>query len=313
MDFQTSLISVGQLIALTLPGYFLSKAKMLPADIGNSLVTLLLFVAMPSLTISNFLKIDYSPELIIDMGLMVLFGFILLISSFFLTKLFLIKFTDNAAKRVCIAAGYMSNCSFIGVPIIQTFFPNNPQPILYVSMFMVAVSVLTWTLMIYIITGDKKYIRFNTSLINPGIVTLIIATPLLIFNVSFPNPVLRVFEYLAGMNTPLAMLIVGIRLADIKLKELFTSIKVFYLSFIKLVLIPLYTFGLLMLVRNIIHINAMTATTLFIVMAMPSASYVIVFSERYNGDHETAVKCVLLSSLLSILTIPFLMPLSAFF
>jgi predicted permease len=198
----------------------------------------------------------------------------------------------------------------MGIPVIQTFFPNNPEPILYVSMFIVAVNILSWTLLVYVITGNKKFIRLKASLLNPGIIALVIAVPLLIFDINFPFPALRVIDYLANMNTPLAMLIVGIRLADIRLKDLFTSSKVLYSSIIKLVLVPLYTFGILILVNNIFPLNSIVSMTLFIVMAMPSASFVIVFSERFNGDRLTATKCVLLSSLLSILTIPLLMTLS---
>jgi predicted permease len=313
MDFFTSLTSVVVLIALAMPGYILGRLKMLPEDISGGLVTLMLYVACPFLTISTFTKTPYTPELMLNMGLVVLLGFVLLVGSYYISKICFSLVKEDAAKRVCVASGYMNNCSFMGIPVIQTFFPDNPEPIIYVSMFVVTFNILSWTLLVFTITGDKKFIRLKSAFFNPGMVTLIIATPLLIFNIKPPRVAANIINYLANMTTPLAMLIVGIRLADIRLRELFTSSKVYLSAFVKLVIIPLFSFAVILLARRFLPISTTVALTLYVVMAMPSASFVIVFSERFNGDRSTAVKCVLLSSLLSILTIPLLMLLSAWF
>ena len=313
MSFLTSVSSVILLMCLALPGFILSKAKMLPDNLSIGLVNVLLFVVMPSLSISNFLKTDFSTGLITNLGLVVIFGFFFLISSYLLARFFFIKFKENPSKGVCVAAVFLTNCSFMGIPVIQTFFPNNPEPILYIAMFLIPMNVLTWTLLVYSITGNKKYIRLKAALLNPGFITLVISITLVVLKIDLPKIVLRVFEYFGSMNTPLAMIIVGIRFADIKFRELLTSAKVFYSSFLKLVIVPLFTFGVLMLARHIFPMSTMVATTLFIAMAMPSGNFVIVFSEKFNGDRQTAAKCVLLSTLLSLVTIPFMMMLIRYF
>jgi predicted permease len=109
------------------------------------------------------------------------------------------------------------------------------------------------------------------------------------------------------MTTPLSMLVMGIRLADIRLRDLFQSLNVYLAVSVKLILVPIATLGILLLVQQVIPANAMVYKTLFILSAMPSAVYVIVFSEKFHADRITAVKCVLLSSVLSIITIPLMM------
>jgi predicted permease len=78
---------------------------------------------------------------------------------------------------------------------------------------------------------------------------------------------------------------------------------------VKLAVIPLFSLLVIMAGKQLLPITA--TLTLYIVMAMPSASFVIIFSEKFNGDRLAAVKCVLLSSVMSIVTIPLLMLLSS--
>jgi predicted permease len=312
MDFLTSLVNVGLLIALAMPGYILGKLKMVSGNIIDGLVAILLYVACPFLGILSFSRTTFSPGLLVNMGSVILLAFILLVGSYYISKIFFSGMKEDPVKKVCVACGYMNNCSFMGIPVIQTFFPNNPEPLIYVSMFAVAFNVLSWTLLVFTITGDKKHVSLKAALVNPGMITLIISAPLLIFDINFPPVLSNMVSSLANMTTPLSMLIIGIRLSEIKLRELFTSSKVYLSALIKLVIIPLFSFVIIILGKQFLPISTTVTLTLYIVMAMPSASFVIIFSERFNADRVTAVKCVLLSSVMSIATIPLLMLMSGF-
>jgi predicted permease len=308
--FVTSLIGVALLIALAMPGYILRKLKMLPGEIVNGLATIMLYVTCPFLTISSFAKIEYYDGLLFNMVLTFILAFVLLPGAFFIGKLCFMRAKENAEKRVCVAGSYMNNGIFMGVPVLQIFFPGDPEPIVYAMMFAAVFNILSWTLLVYTITGDKKYINLKSALLNPGTVSLVVALPLLMFNIHLPEGVITMANFLANMTTPLSMIIMGIRLAEIRLLDLFTTFKVYVTTFIKLIVAPLFAFGVIAVLRLLVPVDHTLARTLYIVMAMPSAAYVIVFSEKFNGDRVTAVKCVLLSSLLSIVTIPLMMLLS---
>jgi predicted permease len=310
MDFITSLINVGLLIALAMPGYILGRLRMIKGDAIDALVNILLYVACPFLSIMAFIRTEFSSALLINMGSVILFAFVLLIGSYYVSALIFRGIRESPVKKVCLACGYMNNCAFMGIPVVQTFFPNNPEPLIYVSMFGIAFNVLSWTLLVFTITGEKKYVRLKAAFLNPGMITLIIAAPLLIFDIN-PHPVLAdMMSGLANMTTPLAMIIVGTRLSEIKMRELFSSPQVYLSGAVKLVIIPLFSLIVILLGKRILPITPTVTLTLYIVMAMPSASFVIIFSEKFGGDRLTAVKCVLLSSVMSIVTIPLLMLLS---
>jgi predicted permease len=307
VNFTTSIISVGLLFVLAMPGYLLRRFKLLSGEIAGGLVTILLYIACPFLTISSFEKTEFSTGLLVNMVVVVVFGFVLLCGSWFISRVCFSFFPEDAEKRICVASGFLNNCSFMGIPVIQTFFPGNPEPVIYVSMFTVAFNLLCWTLLVYTITGDKKYIHLRRALINPGTITFLFAIPLLVFDINFPPPVSAAVNYLANMTTPLSMLVIGIRLAEIPATKLFTGKKIYWSSFVKLILVPFFSFGIIYFFGPIVGLSHTAAMTLYIVMAMPTGSFVMVFSERFGGHHETAAKCVFLSSILSIATIPVLM------
>jgi predicted permease len=309
MNFLTSLISVGLLIALAAPGYILRKLKMLPNDFIDGLVTLLLYVAVPFLVISAFIETPFSRTLVFNMAAVITLAFVQLTASYAVCRLCFSFKKDTAARKVCIAGGFLNNAAFMGIPLMQVLFPGNPEPILFVSMFTVAFNLTSWTLLVYTITGDKKYIRIKAAVINPGTISFLIALALQFFRVRLPVPAVNAMHFFANMTTPLSMMVMGIRLADIRFRELFQSLNVYLSVFVKLILAPLTVLGILLLVKRFIplDIDMMIYKTLFILSAMPSASYVIVFSEKFNADRITAVKCVLLSSVFCIITIPIMM------
>jgi predicted permease len=296
-----------------MPGYILRKKNMLKGDIVDSLATILLYVGTPFLTISSFAQTEFYDGLLFNMGMVVLFGLILFIGSYYVSKLCFSRAKESALKRVCVAGGYMGNSAFMGIPVIQAYFPNTPEPLIYAAMFGVAFNIIAWTLLVFTLTGDKKFVSLKSAFINPAVFSLIIAVPVLIFDIQIPPTAATGINFLANLTTPLAMFIVGIRFAEIRVRDLFTSLSVYMSALVKLAIIPLFSLGIIAILRTFLPVNRTMALSLYILMAMPSASFVIVFSEMFgNGDNVTAVKCVLLSSLMSIVTIPLLMLLTGF-
>ncbi|MDR2478500.1 MAG: AEC family transporter [Treponema sp.] len=311
MDFLTSLINVGLLSALGLPGFILRKFKMVTGEFSDGLATILLYVSFPFVTISTFTRTGFDSRLLVNMGLTVVLGMIMLLGSYFVSLLCFMPLKKNAAQKAGVACGYMSNSAFMGIPVIQTFFPDRPETVVYAAMYGIAFNVIAWTLLVYTLTGDKKYISLKAALLNPGTLSVVIALPVLLFDISFPSQITRVIDWLGNLTTPLAMFIVGIRLAEIRLREIFTAFVVYWSAMVKLVVVPLFAFCVIILAKILVGLDGNLAVVIYILMMMPSASFVIVFSEKFGGDRVTSVKCVLLSTLLSVITIPVMLLLSS--
>lgn len=323
MDFLTSLINVALLIAMAVPGFVLRKTGLLKSGSLKPLVVVLMYVAQPFLTVSSFAKKVFEMSILTNMGWVALLSFVLLVIAYFVSRAAFIfprlsKPADEsgddtqynrrlAVKRVCVVSSFMNNCGFMGIPVIQAFFPGNSEMIIYVAVFLAVFNLISWTLSIFVLTGDKKHMSIKKALLNPPTVALIVALPIFFTKTVLPLPVASTVNFLGDMTTPISMIILGIRLAEIKILSLFTDMSVYISSLVKLIIVPLISLGLLMLLRLFCPLENVVVITLFIIMAMPTAAATINFAELYDADSAAAVKTTLLSSILSVLTIPVLM------
>jgi predicted permease len=251
-------------------------------------------------------------RLLVNMGITAVFTFVFLVAIYFIGKLCLSFSQEDAAKRVCVASTMLANCGFMGIPIMQTFFPGNPEPVIYATVFTVVSNALAFTLGIYAMSGDRKYISAKKAFLNPPTVALIVALPLFFIGVVLPAPVLTTVDYISNMSAPISMLIMGIRLAQIRFADLFKTARVYATVFIRLILSPLFALGVMLLLRLAFQIDGMVITVMYIILAMPVASTTIAFAEMLDSDVAVSVKCTLLSTMLCVVTIPVLMLLTGF-
>ena len=114
-------------------------------------------------------------------------------------------------------------------------------------------------------------------------------------------------SYLGDMTLPLSMIILGVRLADMRPISLVNDWKIYVASAIKLILSPLLSLGCLLLVNLVLPIDPYVMVALYVIAAMPSASIALNFAEMFGGDKETAAASTLMSTILCIFTSPVLM------
>ena len=306
MDFLSTFLIVLLVIALAVPGFALKKAKLLPDGASNALAVLLLYVAQPFLMVSSLLNKTFTTSLLPDFAAVALFAVVLQLMLYFLSKLFFVKVKEEPTRRICVASSYLGNVGFMGIPVMKALFPSDDTIILYTVIFNIVFNAMTWTLAVYAITGDKSKIKPVKILLNPPTIATVLALPFFFCNVSVPDNVLATIGYLGDMTLPLSMVILGIRLADIKFTRLFTGAPVYGVALVKLVVSPLAALGVMLLVRLLIPIETTVIVALFIIFAMPSASSALNFAEMYGGDCDTAAKATLTNTLFCVLTIPIL-------
>lgn len=295
------------LVALALPGFILVKTRLMPQSSSKAFTVFLLYVCQPFLTIRSFIQAEYTPATLKNIGIVVMFAFVFLIGLTFLCVPIFKRIKEDIARRASIGAAVFGNCAFMGIPFLQALFQSDPLPILYCNVFLIVFNFITWTLLVFILTGDKQHISVKKALLNPSTVSLVVALPLFFTNAAVPNEIMVPVGFLADMTSPVSMTVLGIRLAGIKFKELFIDARLYFASFVKLVAVPLISLGLIVLFRLVCPFDRMVAVTLYIIMAMPSATIVVLLSERYGIDSSFAAKVTLLTSVLSFVSVPVLL------
>lgn len=234
--------------------------------------------------------------------LLIFFVIALAIQSVMLGGFFLVfrKKYEDIRYRVYTLATTLGNCTFMGVPLLEALFPDNPETVVFSLAFFLAMSILSWTAASYIITQDRRYISIRKLVLNPAVLSMAVAIPIFVSGLRFPEQFENMITLLGRMTTPLCMLVLGMRLATVQIKPIFTSGLQYFVIAIKQLAMPLIAYAVL----SLFSLDPIMKQTLFILTATPVASIVLNFAEMLGQGQKTAANVVLLGTLLSVLTIP---------
>ena len=300
MQFSLTLIYVAIMLAYAIPGFFLIKFKAIVPDHIASFSKLLLFVAQPCQVISSFQKISYSGGTMKNMLVFLILSFLIQILLLFFAWLILKKLYARIENRVFTIASFMTNCTFMGVPLLEKLMPEHPEAAVYAMMFSMSMNILAWTICAYIITGQRKYISVKKIIVNPAVLPLFVAVPLFLTDISLPAAIRDMVDLLGKMTTPLCMLVLGMRLATVKWKDTFLVPAHYIMAAVNQLLMPVLAYVLC----NILKLNTDVRNALVIVCCCPIAAIVLNLTEILRGGQKTASSLVLTGTILSVFTIP---------
>ena len=134
----------------------------------------------------------------------------------------------------------------------------------------------------------------------PSFLAMLVAYPMFLNGWSFPPQIESAIELLGRMSTPLCMVIMGMRLATVSVKELVTDWRSLLASLIKLIAFPLAMLGVMLM----LPVEPFVRAAMFLVACCPSATVMLSLCEIINHGQKSAANTVLISTLLSVITIP---------
>lgn len=303
MNFEITGLNALMLVALCLPGFFLTKANVLKEEHIKGFAVFLLYVCSPALSIYSFQQAECSMEILINIGILLLvttFMQVLIMGIGFLINIKTYKI--DGASRVATVAAAFGNVGFFGVPILQALLPDHPEAMVYSAVMSVMMNLIGWTLGTFMMSGDRKHVSVKNFLINPTTLCLLIALPLFFTNTSLPKPVMNFVEFFSKMSTPTAMTVLGMRLAFVKFRDLMDYRQVVAI-FLKLIALPLITFGIM----YALPVDETLKISMYILSCMPPAAITLNFAELSNTSPKTAANIVVVGSLLVAITLPVLL------
>lgn len=303
------LIKVVILVALAAPGFIMRKIKMIPDGTSKGLGNILLYVGIPFLILENFQGVEYSPDIL--RGILMAFALSVIAHCLIIlvAKLVFRKDPDEARRRAAIVSSVFSNCGFLGIPILLLMLPESPEAVIYAVIYNAVFDYLLFTYGIYEMSGDRRFVKAKKAVLNPITVILVIALPLFFAGVDLGEvspEIMDAVGMLGGLCTPLAMLIMGINLAEMSLKEIFLNWRMYVVAALKLIVAPLLMFGLVSLVGLVYPISRTLKAAMIIMAAMPTATITIAFRENYRPDSKDCSAHVLGTTLFSVVEIPVL-------
>lgn len=299
-------LTVGQqvliLFILMAVGFLCGKIGFLNDTVAKKITDILLYIVAPCIIIRSFIR-EYDPSMLLSLLYIFIATIAVHILSIVITKA-VFRSKDESRQCVLRFGAIFSNCSFMSLPLLQQILGNDG--VLYGATFVAVFNLITWSYGIVLMSGDKTLLSPRKILLNPAIICVFVGLVIFIYSIPIPTILYQPISYLADLNTPLPMLVIGFYLSQADLKSAFTD-KMAYLSVLfRILIIPIIClFGL-----YFCGIRGTILTALVVSISAPTAAMTTMFSAKFNRDTALSVKLVALSTLFSIVTMPLMVALT---
>lgn len=301
----SNFITVGEqvliLFILIAVGFVCGKINMFNDNSVKNMTDFVLLIVTPCVIIECFQR-DFDPNMLKNLGISALISLCTFVCSIIIANL-IIHDKNKASEKVYRFSAIFSNCAFMSLPLQSAIL--GADGVFYGAAFVAVFNLIVWSYGVISMSGDKN-INFIKILLNPGILGVIIGITFFLLSIKLPSPILKPISYLAGLNTPLPMVIIGYHLSKAYPKKSLKNAKMYFVIFIRLILIPFSALGILLL----FNIDKSVLIACLIAISAPTAAIATMFSAKYNQDTELSVNIVSISTLLSIITMPLIVALS---
>lgn len=301
---ESALILLKQLITMFIfmgVGFVLFRKKMITENGSKELSSILLYIVLPAVIIHSYC-VNRTPEKVQGLGLSFGVSAVLLILAMVISGLIF----GRRHKIENIGVSF-SNCGFMGIPLVEAVLGG--EAVFYCSAFVAILLFLQWTYGVFIMTGDRKAISAKTIVTNPILISTVIGVVLFLVQVPIPKVVDGALGSLSALNAPVAMIVLGVYLAQTDIKSMFLDRTLYGASVIRLAVIPLASIALLCLFPA--SMNEMKMI-LLISASAPIGANVAIFAQKVGLDYTRAVKDVCLCTILSIISMPLLIMLASY-
>ena len=315
-----SLIVLKQLVimlVIALCGFTFAKVFKVTEGEQKFLSKLLLYFINPFLVFNSFVTTAFSVEKLKNMGIVAVVS---LIIHFFMIGLAFVTIRKNSENQkeedyniIDRLTVIFTNCGFVGIPLISSVF--GAEGVLYLIGFLVCFNILLWTFGYKQMSGKMKIKKIIT---NPNIIAVFLGLFFYCTQIKLPEVIFKPMNLIAEMNSPLAMILIGILFASFKFDKKFLF-RIVRTCFLRLIGSAIVSFCVIFVFYKILlAINFQTPETElhmmlfvpFICAMCPSATSVPSLSCLFEKDAKYSSLLVCLTTMLCVLTIPALLALA---
>lgn len=284
------------MFSIILIGFICYKVKLIDALMNKHLSNMLLMLVSPILIFNSYIR-DFSPELLkgllISLGLAVLTHIIAIIVTYGILRGKTNK--DLVIERF---SAIYSNCGFMGIPLINGILGS--EGVFYITAYMTVFNAFIWTHGLIMMIGKQDKKTMIKTLISPTLIGILLGFIFFLGRIPLPNVIKTALVYVGDMNTPLAMLIAGVTIAQTNIKKVFFKFRIYFVATVKLLVIPI----LLLLIYSRFNVPNAVLTTAIVAAACPTAATGTLFALRYNKNALYASEVFAVTTLISMVTLP---------
>lgn len=288
----------GTLFAMMLVGAWLKKRGIVDADGKRCLTDLCVNVVIPCNIFKSCL-IEFNMEIFRSCALLLVSAILMQLLCLGLNK-FLFNRYPSQRKKVLQYCTIVPMSGFLGNPIAEGIYDQ--IGVLYTSIFLIPMRVVMWSVgTTYFVADaevDKKKVIKNV-LTHPCLVAIYLGLICMVAQIQLPSVVTSTVRYIGNCNSALTMFIVGTILADVPLRTLPDRHTISF-SVFRLLLLPAAAWG----VGTVLGLDPVSLGVSVLMTGMPAGATAAIFAARYESDAPFATRCVVMSTLVSMVTLP---------
>lgn len=299
MDIMVVFQTMLKLFLLLILGFVLFKCHIFDEYTNKKISALIVNVASPMLIISSIAGVEGSNKsivfLMIGAGILMYIGFIIL--GKVINRIFPFPKKDWPVYECMVV---FANTGFMGYPVLLDVFGQ--EAVFYASLIHMAFNFFVYTYAIMCLTkGDDSEFKLNfKQLLTPGIILSFVGIFIYLFDIQLPSVLMDTINSVGSLTAPLSMMMIGSSLAVYPIKDSFTDWRSYVFAFVRLMIVPFVT----MIMCRLLHIDAYYANITIITNAMPVGSMVLMLATQYNANVKIVTRNIVVSTLLSVITIP---------
>lgn len=283
------------LILITV-GIVCSKTKIISKESNKDLSKFVLQVVNPVMIFMSY-QTDYKPELVKNL----LLTFVLSLGAYAVTILLaylLIPSKKGRETELERFSAIYSNCGFMGIPLVNALF--GMEGVFYLTAFITVFNLIVWTHGIILISGEKSMKNIVKVWYSPTIIAIVLGIITFFLQIRLHEVTAKALEFISQLNTPMAMIVSGVTMAETNVLKLLKKGGVYYICFLRLLLIPAILAALL----SPLGISEKVRLTVIVAASAPPAAMCTLQCIRYGRNSVYASEIFTAGTILSVLTLP---------
>ena len=257
-----------------------------------------LCIVTPVLVVNAYADVEYESRLVVNMlwtFLLAAVSYVVFIAAVYL----LVRQKPGRETEIERFSAIYSNCGFMGIPLASAILGN--EGVFYTTAFLSVFFCFAWTHGIMLLTGQHDRKALVKKLCSPTMIGIVIGLLLFFFRIPLPDLLGKTFGYVAGLNTPMAMVASGISVAQADLFHALKNPRVYYVSAVKLLIVPVILAALFLPLG---FIPESVRIVVLVLMAAPSAAMCTLQCQKHDMNDAYASHIFAVTTLVSMLTMP---------
>lgn len=287
------------LFIILLIGVLVVRLKLLKSDDSKVLSVLMLYGIVPC-TILNAFQVDYTPEVLKGLVVAMVLSAVSIAFWILLTEILKKTLHMDAVERMSIM---YTNAGNLIIPIVTSVLGEDM--VIYSVAYMAVQLVYMWTHLKSEMSGEKSF-DWKKIVTNVNLICIFVGLAMFLTQFKFPDFVQDSLSSISSMIGPSAMLVIGMLIGGMELKEVFRYKRVWLVTFLRLIVFPMtiFFFYKYLPFDSILENSQQIILVVFLANITPAASTVTQMAQVFGNDAKYASAINVVTTLMSLITMP---------